>query len=133
MNDRNDQATERLQQLVAGLSTEVRAALMAHSASGEFRQLAFSAARLQWTDDVGSNALSLAVYNPNNFKIFVGLAGGDATPQSFPVPKQKLIVIPCLVNGSVKFAVEAGEVGEGGSIWRVRFPTPQSFYIGALA
>jgi hypothetical protein len=103
---------------------------------GEIERFAFNGkgGLTQLTDDRGSNALSYAVYNPNNFRVFVGLAGTSADSSGLIVPKQKLVVAPLQVNGHVALAADATELGEGsGSILRVRFPLPQAFAAYALS
>lgn len=104
--------------------------------SGEIEGFSFdgAAGRTRWTDDHGSNALAYAVYNPNEFRVFVGLAGTSASSDGLIVPKQRLVVAPLQINGHVELAADEEQLAKGsGRILRVRFPTPQPFYVGALA
>ena len=130
-----DQAHELVCRM-SELSQEVmqlRNALLRNFAAGEIERFNFAATRLKQMDDRGSNALAYAIYNPNNFKVFVGLAGASADKDGLVIPKQKLVVAPLEVNGHIELGVSAEEVGEGGTILRVRFPTPQPFSVHALA
>jgi hypothetical protein len=107
-----------------------------HFLSGEIERFRFNgkAGETRFTDDHGSNCLSYAVYNPNDFRVFVGLAGLGATADGLIVPKQKLVVAPLQINGHVELAADASELGEkAGTILRVRFPVPQAFFVGALS
>lgn len=104
--------------------------------AGEIERFRFDgkAGEVRFTDDHGSNCLSYAIYNPNDFRVFVGLAGLAATADALIVPKQKLVVAPLQINGHVELAADETELGEkAGTILRVRFPTPQAFFVGALA
>jgi hypothetical protein len=115
---------------------EIKDALARNFAAGEIERFTFNGKTgpVQVTDDHGSNALSYAVYNPNNFRVFVGLAGTSASVDGLIVPKQKLVVAPLQINGRVQLAADATELAEGsGTILRVRFPMPQPFFVGALA
>jgi hypothetical protein len=122
--------------LVAEQLAELKDAMARNFAAGEIERFSFNGktGMLQVTDDHGSNALSYAVYNPNNFRVFVGLAGTSASTDGLIVPKQKLVVAPLQINGRVQLAADATELGEGsGTILRVRFPMPQPFFVGDLA
>jgi len=116
---------------------EVKDAMARAFAGGEVQRFTFLGKEgiTSLLDDKGSNALSYAVYNPNNFRVFVGLGGASADASSgLIIPKQKLVVAPIQVNGHVALAADATELAEAtGSIIRVRFPTPQAFFVGALA
>jgi hypothetical protein len=103
--------------------------------SGEVERMTFRGKEglTTLTDDHGSTALSYAVYNPNDFRVFVGLAGTSASTDGLIVPKQKLVVAPLIINGAVQLAADTTELGEkSGTIIRVRFPTPQPFAAYAL-
>jgi len=126
-----EELCRRLDGMVAAMR-ELEASFARHTMAGEWLRLRFTASQLLQLDDKGSNALAYGVYNPNAFPVQVGLAGAGAAADGFVVPKQKLLVAPVQVNGHVELAVPAGEVGEGGFVWRVRFPTPQPFFVGAL-
>lgn len=115
---------------------EIKDALARNFAAGEIERFTFNGktGQVQVTDDHGSNALSYAVYNPNNFRVFVGLAGTSASVDGLIVPKQKLVVAPIQINGRVQLAADATELAEGsGTILRVRFPMPQAFAVYALS
>ncbi len=106
-----------------------------HFLGGEIERFRFDggAGLIRQLDDHGSNCLSYAVYNPNEFRVFVALAGTSADADGLIVPKQKLVVAPLQVNGHIELAVDAGEIEEeAGTILRVRFPVPQAFFVGAL-
>jgi hypothetical protein len=127
------QRIERLEDAMGETLTEMKDLWARLFLAGEIQRFAFDESNLQQTDDRGSNALSYAVYNPNAFRIFVALAGGEATEDGgLVVPKEKLVVAPLQINGHVNLGVDAEEVGEGGSILRVRFPLPQQFAAYAL-
>lgn len=116
---------------------QVKDAAARHFLPGEIERFAFdgkTGGAISVVDDRGSNALSYAVYNPNDFRIFVGLAGGSATPDGLIVPKQKLVIAPLIVNGHISLAADAAQLAEGsGTILRVRFPTPQPFAAYSLS
>lgn len=134
-HDHSDQLEQRLEDLGAAIE-ELRGVAARNFLGGEIERFHFDgkAGLLEALDDHGSNALAYAVYNPNNFRVFVGLAGTSAAADSFVVPKQKLVVAPVQVNGHIELAASAEDIAEGsGFIWRVRFPTPQPFFVGALA
>lgn len=112
--------------------SELRDLMARYSLAGEIERFAFSTTQLRQMDDRGSNCLSYAVYNPNDFKVFIGLAGASADADGLVVPAQKLVVAPLQVNGHIELGVDAGEVGEGGAVHRVRFPVPQPFSVSSL-
>ena len=114
---------------------EVKDLLARNFGAGEIERFTFNGKTgpVQVTDDHGSNALSYAIYNPNNFRVFAGLAGTSASADGLIVPKQKLVVAPLQINGRVQLAADATELAEGsGAILRVRFPMPQAFAVYAL-
>jgi hypothetical protein len=114
---------------------QMRDFAMRNFAGGEIERIRFNGKTgvTSFTDDRGSNSLAYAVYNPNNFRVFVGLGGAGATADALIVPKQKLVVAPLQVDGHIELAADAVELAEGaGNILRVRFPTPQPFFVGAL-
>lgn len=99
---------------------------------GSWQRMRFTQAAPRVVDDNGANALALAIYNPNEFRVYVGV-GGSAAPDSFVVPKKKLVVAPIQVNGAVEFLGDEGDLAAGaGFVWRVRFSTPQPFFVGSL-
>lgn len=127
-----DELCRRLEAVPEAIA-QLERVLARNAVAGSWRRMHFSAAEPRFTDDVGPNALALAVYNPNNFRVYVGLAG-SAAPDSFVVPKQKLVVAPIQVNGSTDFLADEGDIAAGaGFVWRVRFTTPQPFAAHALA
>jgi len=122
-------------ELLEASMRELKDVAMRNFFAGEIERFRFDgkAGTTRWLDDHGSNALSYAIYNPNDFRVFVGLAGTGATADALIVPKQKLVVAPLQINGRVEVAADAEQLKEGsGTILRVRFPTPQPFFVGAL-
>jgi hypothetical protein len=125
---------EHIEGLTAAIE-EFKRVSARHFVAGEIERFRFDgkAGEVRFLDDHGSNCLSYAVYNPNNFRVFVGLAGLGATADALIVPKQKLVVAPLQVNGHIELAADEAELKEGsGTILRVRFPVPQPFFVGAL-
>lgn len=127
---------QRLDALAAAMR-ELEQSFSRHFLNGEQLRLPFTKAQPRLLDDKGGNALAYGVYNPNNFRVYLGLAGANAAADGFVVPKQKLVVVPATINGAVELLADEKEIGEAagekGTVWRWRFPTPQPFYVGALA
>lgn len=123
------QQMAELLQLTQRLAVPLAGQMLPHEFNGK------EAASLDWTDDTGPDCLSYAVYNPNAFRVAVSALGaGAGGARAFVVPKQKLVVAPIQVAGDVHLAANAEDIGEAsGLVWRVRFPTPQPFFVGALA
>jgi hypothetical protein len=132
----DEEICRRLDAIAAAMH-ELEAAYARNFLNGEQLRLPFTKAQPRQLDDKGGNALAYAVYNPNNFRVYLGLAGANAAADGFVVPKQKLLVVPATINGSVELLADEKEIGEAvgekGTVWRWRFPTPQPFYVGALA
>lgn len=123
---------ERFERLEAGL-LRVEEAIARVGAEGEPMPIAFKPTQTVVTDDQGHPALSYAVYNPTNVKVFVALAGTSATKDGLIVPKQKLVVAPLQVNGNIQLGVDPTELGEETiRVIRWRFVLPQPFFVGAL-
>jgi len=128
-NDRHyHDLSERLDTLGPAIQ-RVEAALARFAVPGSWLRMHFTPGERRVLDDKGGNALALAVYNPNAFSVFVGTGGTSAAADSFEVPANKLVVAPLQVNGAAEFLAE-GEAA--GFVWRVRFPTPQPFFVGDL-
>lgn len=109
----------------------LEAAFARFTVPGSWLRMKFTFEDATELDDKGGNALALAVYNPNDFTVYVGTGGVSAAKDSFPVPPNKLVVAPLQVNGPIQFLADLKE-GESGYVWRVRFPTLQPFFVGDL-
>lgn len=116
---------------------ELKQAMIQNFAGGELRRIIFNGkvpGGFQALDDSGSDALAYAIYNPTELEVFVGLAGLPPSANGLVIPAKKLVVAPVAVNGSIQLAVDATKLAEKEvSVLRVRFPTPQPFFVGALA
>jgi hypothetical protein len=129
---------EELCRRTGDLSTRIEAlkeVAARHFLAGELEHFRFDgkAGEVRFLDDRGSNCLSYAVYNPNEFRVFVGHGGRAATEDALIVPAKRLVVAPLQINGYVELAADLTELGEkAGAILRVRFPTPQPFFVGSL-
>lgn len=100
--------------------------------NGEVLALAFGGPQevTKVVDDRGGNALAYGVYNATAFDLVLETPAGPLL-----IPKQKVVVAPVTVNGNISLSVKAAEaIGkEWIPVLRWRFPTPQPFYVGALA
>lgn len=132
-HDHHDHDLARHLERIPETMRSLEAAMARNFIPGSWLRMKFTAAEPKVLDDKGPNALALAIYNPNNFRIYVGQAGGGAAKDGFVVPKQKLVVAPLQVNGTVEFLADEEDIAAGsGFVWRVRFETPQPFFVGSL-
>lgn len=135
MNDAHYQDLSKRLEALECETRELKDFAIRNFLAGEIERIRFNgkAGLTSWLDDHGSNALSYAIYNPNEFRVFVGLAGAGASASGLIVPKQKLVVAPLTINGHVEVAADAEELGEKeATVLRVRFPSPQPFAAYAL-
>lgn len=116
----------------------LRAQLEARSQPAEILPLRFDGAegRVEHVDQLGLEVSeSYGIYNPLPIKAYLAIGSGDADQAAgaVPVPPQSALIMPVRIVGHVKVGVDAGELGdETGLIWRLKFATPQPFFLGAV-
>jgi hypothetical protein len=125
-----EEITQRLAGLHAQLGLQLQAA--------EIRHLHFNGAKgeTERYDDIGrESALSYGIYNPLAIKAYLAIGGAGATERdgALAIPAKAALILPIAIAEGVKVGVDATELGENQAlIWRLKFPTPQPFFFGAL-
>jgi len=132
VNDHQEQAQPRPDQALVEDVRELQQ-IVVHLETPSIRPLQFTPLQLEYRDEDGPSAASIGIYNPIAARIYLGLFGQQAGPNSFPVPAESVLILPIHVPGFLGVAIDQEELGESeGVVYLLRFKTPQPFYLGRV-
>lgn len=92
--------------------------------------------RVEQIDQLGLEvAQSYGIYNPLAIKAYLAVGSADANEAAgaLAIPAESALILPLRVAGHVKVGVDAAELGvESALLWRLKFATPQPFFLGGM-
>jgi hypothetical protein len=128
---------ERFEELCGHLE-RLAVQLDPHQGAGEIMPLHFNGAegKVEHVDQRGLEiARSYGIYNPLAIKAYLALGSAEANEAAgaLAIPAESALILPLVLVGWVRVGVDAKELGnEAALIWRLKFATPQPFFLGGL-
>jgi hypothetical protein len=124
------ESVERSEQLLR----DIRDVQAAANTPAKLRYITFTPHQLIVHDEQRPDALSVGVINPTSARVYVGLAGERAAPNSgaFVIPPASGMVIPVAVH-RVEIGIDPTDLGENEArVFWLRFSAVQQFQFWAV-